>query len=521
MKRGFLLLLCLVFLALAASAAAQTEPLRVMVYDRENMPEEYGTCEDNAWVRYVQSRVARELDIQLEFVSVKRVDDVAQVNLLASQNEPPDLMFTYDYEFWLALCRNGLVADITDALAAHGQTLQTSHAAVLPYGVINGRQYAIPCLRSATDVTSGFIRKDWLDRLGIELPVTDSGGYALTTDQLLEILRAFQQADLGGQGQAAPVFLSYGTSYWPMLLILEAFYDQSAILDEDLASLPFFLYTGAKEGYRYLNMLYNQGLLNSDFATIGDNDKSQYSQAITEGTVGFWINDSWFGLDSDNGAVMKLYRNDPAAEVVAVDLLGPSGKPAYKYTYNDYGMMVFVSARSEHVDAALRYLDWLAKPENDFVLRYGFENEHYRLENGMPVKLDDVVAQQERISVNDLALMYNGYAYAPGNELDARLSLGQLPEQLRSLRRDSWHVAMTNSFSLPTLTGYIPASFETSRSLFAREQELRVRTIMCAETDFDAEWERCVTAYLEAGGSRVIEARRTAWYETKADKKGN
>ena len=218
---------------------------------------------------------------------------------------------------------------------------------------------------------------------------------------------------------------------------------------------------------------------------------------------------------------MKLYRNDPAAEVVAVDLLGPSGKPAYKYTYNDYGMMVFVSARSEHVDAALRYLDWLAKPENDFVLRYGFENEHYRLENGMPVKLDDAVAQQERISVNDLALMYNGYAYAPGNELDARLSLGQLPEQLRSLRRDSWHVAMTNSFSLPTLTGYIPASFETSRSLFAREQELRVRTIMCAETDFDAEWERCVTAYLEAGGSRVIEARRTAWYETNADKKGN
>ena len=35
----------------------------VMVYDRENMPEEYGSCEDNAWVRYIQSRVLRELDI--------------------------------------------------------------------------------------------------------------------------------------------------------------------------------------------------------------------------------------------------------------------------------------------------------------------------------------------------------------------------------------------------------------------------------------------------------------------------
>lgn len=517
---SLLLLLLTLPLLPHGSASAQTETLRVMVYDRENMPEEYGTCEDNAWVRYIQGRVLRELDINLQFVSVKRVDDVAQINLLAGQNEPPDIMFTYDYDFWLTLCRNGLVTDITEEMEADGQYLKQSHASVLPYGEIDGRQYAIPCLRSTTDVTSAFIRKDWLDRLGIDLPKSDQGNYALTTGQLLEILRAFQQADFAGRGTDAPAFLSYGTTYWPMLLLIEAFYEQDSISDEDLASLPFFLYDGAKEGYRYLNTLYNSGLLNSDFAMIGENDKSQYGQAIIDGDVGFWCNDSWYGFNSVNGALAKLYGADPSAEVVAVDILAPDGRPAYKYTYPTYGMMVFVSSRSAHTNAAVRYLNWLAQPDNDFVLRYGFENEHYTLEGNMPVAVSSQ-SQQPRISVSDLTLMYNGYAYAPDNDIDARLSLGLYMEQLRSLRRDAWRVAMTNTFSLPTLTSYIPASLETVNILAAKEKELRIRTIMCASESFDEEWDRCVAAYLSAGGSRAIEAKRSAYRESIAEKKGN
>ena len=370
-------------------------------------------------------------------------------------------------------------------------------------------------------MTSAFIRKDWLDRLGIDLPKEENGCYALTAEQLLEILRSFQQADFAGRGTDAPAFLSYGTTYWPMLLLIEGFYEQDAISDEDLASRPFFLYDGAKEGYRYLNTLYNAGLLNSDFAMIGENDKSQYGQAIINGDVGFWCNDSWYGFDSVNGALTKLYSTDPSAEVAAVDILAPDGRPAYKYTYHPYGMMVFVSSRSAHTDAAVRYLNWLAQPENDFVLRYGFENEHYTLEGNMPVAVSSSQMQQPRISVTDLALMYNGYAYAPDDDIDARLSLGMYMERLRSLRRDAWRVAMTNTFSIPTLTGYIPASLETVNILAAKERELRMRTIMCPAENFDEEWDRCVAAYLSAGGSRAIEAKRSAYRESIAEKKGN
>ena len=70
-------------------------------------------------------------------------------------------------------------------------------------------------------------------------------------------------------------------------------------------------------------------------------------------------------------------------------------------------------------------------------------------------------------------------------------------------------------------TGYIPASLETVNILAAKERELRIRTITCPAENFDEEWDRCVAAYLSAGGSRAIEAKRSAYRESIAEKKGN
>ena len=66
-----------------------------------------------------------------------------------------------------------------------------------------------------------------------------------------------------------------------------------------------------------------------------------------------------------------------------------------------------------------------------------------------------------------------------------------------------------------------PASLETVNILAAKERELRIRTIMCPAENFDEEWDRCVAAYLSAGGSRAIEAKRSAYRESIAEKKGN
>lgn len=497
-----LLGLFLVLVLLCSSACGET--LNVMVYDRGDMPIEYGTPVNNPWTRYLSEMCREKLGLEVSYTAVSKNNDSKEISVLLAGANPPDILFVYDHDLWLRFCEGGLLMDLSASLEQYGSTILKNQANVLPYGRYNGKQYAICNERSSTEVTCGFIRQDWLDIIGVQPVRSEDGHLLITTEELYEILKAFQRNGLCRNTDQA-VFLSYGSTYWPVLMILEAFYEEEQISDEDLYALPNFLYAGAKEGYRYLNRLYNEGLMNADFAFIGDNDKSSYIQSIINGQIGFWINDSWFGFYDDT--LIRLMENDPTAVVAAVDIVGPSQKPSYKYTYNDYGLMIFVPAKSVHVDAAIQYLNLLSDPENDRVLRYGIENEHYTLsDEGFPIPKDIAYNKATRIDVSDLALMYNGSISS--NNVDVSLNLHMLPETLWNLRKQAQEVALNHSFQLPVTDRYLAISNTQQYLLEEKERALRFSTIMCAAEDFDRVWEKCVAEYLNCGGKEIIDQKR-------------
>lgn len=500
------LLICMSF-SLPAHAGGET--LTIMVYDRGNMNAAYGTPTHNAWTAYIQHTVEKELNIQVEFVSVSRSNDVSQLSIMMANKTAPDIVFTYDQTMWLQMCETGLATDLTELLPTSGKNILQHLETVLPYGQYNGRQMGLCNLRAVTDASCSFIRKDWLDQLGIVLKKNEDGIHTVTPEELHAILLRFQQENLGGQGTTAPAFYSFGTTYWPVLRLLEPFYQQDQLTEEDLFALPFFLYPGAKEGYRYLNRLYNDGLLNSDFAFIGDYDKNDYNQAISTGRIGFWVNDPWYGMGNDS-LLTTMCMNDPKAEVVAVDILTPEGQDAYKYEYNDVGLYVFVPSFSQKAEAAVRYLNLWADPDYDFVLRFGFENEHYAMIDGLPTVIDEDYNSQTRISVADLALMYNGCAYMDKN-LDARLGVQMYPTSQQELRRQAYYVGTRNGFQVPLISHYIPEAIAHAETLEHLERELRISCIMCSAESFDQVWEKQVSNYLNAGGQLVIDAKREAY----------
>ncbi|MCR4882815.1 MAG: extracellular solute-binding protein [Clostridiales bacterium] len=517
MKRTTVFCLCLLMLLAICGAQAETEPLRVMVYDRGNMPPEYGTPANNPWTEYIHTRVLSELDLDVTFVAVPRENDEEWVDMLLARQDAPDLLFTYSSDQFARLCESSLLADLTEPLAAYGDNLQQYLADVLAQGVYQGRQYAVPALRSSAAVTSGFIRKDWLDRVGRKLSTGENGNPYLTVDQLAEVLKAFQAENLSGLGPDAPAFRSYGTTYWPVYLILEAFLNPDSNTEEDLYTLPVFLLDGAKEGFRYLNRLVGEGLMNADFALYADTDRTAYSRAIADGEVGFWINDSWFGLSTD-GVVDLLQTQSPDAEVVAVDLYGPSGRPAWKYIYNLTGAYIFSPAAGKHTEAAVRYLNWLATPEVDMVLRYGFENEHYIVRDGQMALMEPLPeGAVPRISVSDLDMVYNGCSYF-SDDMDARLSLWSLPERLKTIYRQAYLVATDNTFTIPVLDIYLPEIHDLTEQLAQIEKELMIRTTLCTAEEFDGVWEEMVGTWKRAGGEKLMEIKRNAWKEKAPDR---
>lgn len=181
----------------AGGAAASS--LKVEIFDRGNTPQGY-TITDSYLTRYVKDNFSKTSNIDVQFVPIPRSEEIAKLNvLMASGDDVPDIVFTYDQAVFERYAEQGGLADLTDLLNEHGQNLKKFLGDdTLAYGQLEGKQFAIPGKRMLTERYSSWIRKDWLDKVGLPMPSS--------TDELYEALKAFKEKDPGETGAA--LFLS-------------------------------------------------------------------------------------------------------------------------------------------------------------------------------------------------------------------------------------------------------------------------------------------------------------------------
>src|SRR5699024_1922682 len=128
---------------------------------------------------------------------------------------------------------------------------------------INGRSYGIFRLRDPMRAAIS-IRKDWLDDLGLAEPET--------TDDLMEIARAFTEEDPAGDGSSTtgliiPACDGYGNTgpcdLW------ETWHGTANVWKDDGGSLtPAFLAPEFIEANRSMRQMVEAGHVNADFATM-------------------------------------------------------------------------------------------------------------------------------------------------------------------------------------------------------------------------------------------------------------
>lgn len=478
--------------------------LTVAVYDRSNMDSDYGTVVDNYWVNWIKESVSEELNINVEFVAVPRSGaETTMTTMLAGQNAP-DIIFYYDYDTVADFINQGGLADLTEAVELYGDNLKEQLADVLEYGVYDGKQYAIPAKRGDTGHLCSFIRKDWLDKIGYELEMDENGvGYISTTD-LEYVLTTWKE-----QGIAEyPMGLAYesGSEAESMSPIYLAFMNEE-ISDEDLAVYPDFMWDGVKDGFAYMNKLYNAGLIQPDWAQY-TSDETQFNNWIATGQVGFWAHAAWQGI-SDTGFGATLMENDAEAVITPVCVTNDNGVAARVDQYTPYGMMIVVPAYSEHVTEAVMYLNWQADWDNYETLAYGFEGEHYNLNEDGSHESFTNDTQEKRISTGDLILVFNGN---PDSDIYQKELIGPtMPERLVETRMAGYYAAHVNTYTPHLWREAIQSVGEYSSSLGEKLAEIRVKTITCATEDFESTWETLSNEYLEMGGQTVIDDKRAVY----------
>lgn len=493
-------------------ATGKRVTLKVEVFDRGNAPSGM-TITDNYLTKYVQENFGDPNNIDVEFVPVPRSEEVEKLNvLMASGSNVPDIVFTYDPNTFNRYAKQGGLTDVGPLLDEHAPNLKAFLGEeVLSYGQFEGTQFSIPAKRSNTGKYASFIRQDWLDKLGLPVPQT--------TEELYETLKAFKEKDPGQTGgQVIPMGMTIASAQYEPLLwsfIKPTTEEEKYTLTQQLGSNDYpTLLPGFKDGLKFMNTLYNEGLISKDFGL--DKDKKKLGEDVATGKVGFYSEDD-INPFYENGSAETLQKNVPGAMLKSVDVFtNEEGKHA-KPMYAPNGMYIMIPKSSERAVEAVKYLEWMATGDNLFHMQNGIEGENYTLVDGIPVAVENPTeeALNRLFNGGDMTIISNGKQLG-SMEKNLKARALQMPKQLLAEVEAAQQIANTDVIPPVLMNRPIEAQTKYGTTLLDKFNEMIVKTTMAKPDQFDAEYEKMMKDYMSSGGQAILDERKEAYKEMQA-----
>lgn len=495
-----------------AGASGEKSTLKVEVFDRGNTPTGM-KINDNYLTRYVQDNFGTPNNIDVQYIPIPRSEEIQKLNvLMASANDVPDIIFTYDTGTYNRYAAQGGLMDVSELLDQYGPNLKAFLGEdTLQYGQVDGKQFAIPGRRLVLGKYASYIRQDWLDRLGLPVPQT--------TEQLYEALKAFKEKDPGGTGgKTIPLGMSIAPAQFEPLLwsfIEPLTEEQSYTLTQKLGSSDHpVLLPGFKEGARFMNKLYNEGLISKDFGL--DKDKKQLWQDVQNGLVGAYSEDAGELYFEYNSTYKNLQAKVAGAELTPIDPYTNSEGKHPKPGYAPNAMYIMIPKSSQHAVEAIKYLDWMASGNNLFFMQNGVEGENYVLEDGIPMlKADASQDVKDRLyNYGDMSIIVNG-KYIGQAEQNSEAYIRQMPQEFHDLMRTSVAISNTDKVEPIVMSRPIEAESKYGTVLAEKFDEMIVMSAMVAPDKFDATFDNLLKEYMAAGGQAILDERTKLYAEMK------
>ena len=177
---------------------AMDEPVTLTVLKNQNPATVNYADGENQYNNVYYNAYRDNLGITLDFQICASGDEYSQkVTLAIASDELPDLLYLPVAEY-SQLAEAGKLAPLDDVLEQYGseltkKNLNSDGGTILEAAKRNDVLYGIPS-GNAERIPSQFlwIRKDWLDKLGLDVPKT--------LDDVVEVARAFKNDDPDGNG---------------------------------------------------------------------------------------------------------------------------------------------------------------------------------------------------------------------------------------------------------------------------------------------------------------------------------
>ncbi|MDR1443547.1 MAG: extracellular solute-binding protein [Treponema sp.] len=479
----------------------------------------------NKWTEWIHDKLLKEENIDVSFVAVPRWTEAeALVNLFAS-NSAPDVCYTYANDNIQNWADQGGLFELAPYI---NTTLKDLNSFLGPDAAIPGKQmiertvdlstgqiYSVPARRMNLARTVVWMREDWLNILGIPVPKT--------TQEYYNALIAFRDnasrlMSATGVNRIIPFITDGDRLDWGPGLVMDSFIDVN-ISDKERwinsVAERNLLIPGYKEGVRFMNKMYNENLIDRDFPLYKTGDDT--APIIKSGAAGSWIGDWDTIYREPNGTLSGLKANIPSANVIPVDCITDANGKTTKGIYDAAGIFSFIPLSCKNPDAAMRYLNWMAKYENYHFIQTGLEGVNHTIENGV-VK---VAADPKTLnSANDQGWMMNS-----NQNIDYTLAMNGLflETQEASIRalaagysfpadviQRAYNVALANG--RPALvvqpTSPLTVAGPLGQTLVDKAKVIYSELFRCAPAQFDSRWDALLADWRASGAQAVIDERR-------------
>lgn len=393
--------------------------------NNSNMPEN-DTYTDNAYTRYIKSV------INVQNVDAFEANDSqydTNVSMAISMGSLPDIMVVSSQDEVEQLVGAGLIEDLTESynncISDRIRKMYESYGDSLKDMVTyDGKIMALP----ETNITDGpnlvWLRKDWMDKLGLSEPHT--------IDDVVNIVKHFISEDPGNNGEDASgkpntVGLAVDTDVtgecgysreFLLDIIFACFgaYPKQWIMNDDGEIVYGSVTDEAKEALSYISGLYNQGVIDNDFLL---RTSTNICELIENGLCGSFFGPWW----APNNPLANAVSRNPDANwqpyLIATDSDGTtsyhSQNPCYKY--------VVVRKGYEHPEIAAKMISVMFdKVRFDCTDSEEFKN-YYQL---------NVEPTARPLSIN---VDYNNALSICYRNIDATISGRKNPDSLELLER--------------------------------------------------------------------------------------
>ena len=474
---------------------------------RNNMPF------DSEWMVFQEA--AKRTNVSLKSVIPKSNSNESEAfNLMVSSGELADIIGHSSTAEMEKLGRDGGLIDLTDLIDKYApnikKTMETDPVFNRDIHALDGKIYAIPTTVGIPTAEFWWIRQDWLDKLGLEVPTN--------VDELYNVLTAFRNNDPNGNGQKdeIPLFDRAGANMLDEFLYLFDSSTEFYARDGKIVFEP--LEENFVTGVTNLAKWYKEGLIDPEIFTRGGKSRD----ILFGGDIGGMTHD-WPSCGDYNDSLKN--------EVEGFNLT-PIAPPAdqngnvVERTTHAAGSGWGISSTCKDPVTVIKYMDYFFTDEGSELINWGVEGETFKKNEDGTRSYTDAVMTSEMGPMKYLRT--KGVHYWIGMKVDPSYEYAFCSESATEAKKlyeahPEWYRADEPPYFDGVMNLKYPAEEEAEyqkiMSNIRPYVDEKFQSWLLGTSDFNAEYDEFVAELHDRGIDRAIEINQKAYDAFMANSK--